>query len=369
MLEIIGQTRLEASHERLIAWLLDPLANHGLGSAVLANLLSRLRDDRMPSPGQLSRAHVRTQVVGASGRPDIVVTMSGSRLVIELKIDAKEGIEQTRRQADDYAGIANVAFVFLTLDGSHPSDPRFEHLPLLDFYQYLRRALAKSPSPVLPAHVKGRAVAEDYAATLERMLGLDPVDQEAARYWLRHASEIEQVETAARRLLAHLHEYTERAFAELAHQLGAGVKVFTCTDDAEAQWGTSYKERAVLITSESWMQDAKTTRLGVGLGISTEPRADWVSSGAYRPFWRVYVKNEQVRATLCDHLSRMLDLPDGGGQQWGSWAKWWYIDLQPPDNNDVLGYYATRIANQVRQFWLRHKDVLDQAIRPTDSES
>lgn len=33
MLEIIGRTRSEAPHEKLIAWLLDPLATHGLGSA------------------------------------------------------------------------------------------------------------------------------------------------------------------------------------------------------------------------------------------------------------------------------------------------------------------------------------------------
>ena len=132
MLEIIGQTRLEASHEKLIAWLLHPLANHGLGPGVLASLLARLDDDRMPLPEQLTRAHVRTQVVGASGRPDIVVTMSGARLVIELKIDAKEGIAQTSRQADDYIGVPDVSFVFLTLGGSPPSDPRFKHLLLRD---------------------------------------------------------------------------------------------------------------------------------------------------------------------------------------------------------------------------------------------
>jgi hypothetical protein len=343
MLEIIGQTRLEAPHEKLIARLLHPLANHGLGSEVLANLLTRLGDDRMPSPGQLARARVRTQVAGANGRPDIVVTMPGARLVIELKIDAKEGIEQTRRQADGYVGIPNVSFVFLTPGGLPPSDPRFKHLLLFDLYKCLRRVLDNSPSPVTPAHVKGRAVAEDYAGTLERMLGLDPIDQEAARYWLRYASEIKEAETAAQRLLTFLHQYTEQAFANLATLLGDGVKVVTCTYHTPAPWGTSYEERAVLMTSESWMRDAETPRLGVGLGISTEPKADWTGGGAYRPFWGLYAKDEQVGSILRDHLSRTPDLPDGGGEGWGPWARWWYVDLEPPDDRPRSNPEASRV--------------------------
>lgn len=370
VLEIIGQTRLEAPHEKLIAWLLHPLANHGLGSAVLANLLTRLDADPMPSLEQLARAHVRTQVAGATGRPDIVVTMSSARLVIELKIDAKEGITQTSRQADDYTGVPNVSFVFLTLGGSPPNDPRFKHLLLRDFYECLRLALDNSPPPVRSAHVRGQAVAEDYSCTLERMLGLDPIDQEAARYWLRYASEIKIAEAAAQRLLKRLHEYTKQAFAELATSLGDDVEVVTCTYRVTARWKTAYDERAVLVTRESWMHDIETPRLGVGLGISTEPKADWTGSGAYRPFWGVYTKDEQVGGILRDHLSRIPDLSDGSGEQWGPWARWWYIDLEPPDDHDdLLAYYATSIANQVSQFWRGYSDVLDLAIRSTGSGS
>jgi hypothetical protein len=279
MLEVIGRTRREAAHEKLIAWLFHPLANHGLGSAVLANFLRCLGDDRILSLGEHARAHVRTQVAGVGGRPDIVVTMPGVRLVIELKIDAEEGIEQTRRQADDYGGSPDVSFVFLTLSGSSPSDPRFKRLPLLDLYKSLGRALDSNPSPVRLAHRRGRAVAEDYAATLERMLGLDPIDQEAARYWLRHADEIEQAETAAQRLLARLHEYAEHAFTERVAQLGDDVQVVMRVDHTTARWRTAYEERAVLIARHSWMLDAQTPRLGIGLGISTNPKADWTGHG------------------------------------------------------------------------------------------
>jgi hypothetical protein len=202
------------------------------------------------------------------------------------------------------------------------------------------------------------------------MLGLDPIDQEAARYWLRHASEIKIAETAAQRLLKCLHEYTEQAFADLATSLGDDVQVVTCTYRAMARWKTSYEERAVLVTRESWRRDKEKPRLGVGLGISTEPKADWAGNGAYRPFWGVYAKDEQVGDILRDHLSRIPDRSDGGGEQWGPWARWWYIDLEPPDDHDdLLAYYATSIANQVSQFWQCHRDVLDQAIRSTSSGS
>jgi len=223
----------------------------------------------MPLPEQLTRAHVRAQVVGASGRPDIVVTMSGARLVIELKIDAKEGIAQTGRQADDYIGVPDVSFVFLTLGDSPPSDPRFKHLLLRDFYECLRQVLVNSPPPIPLAHVRGRAVAEDYATTLERMLGLDPIDKEAARYWLRYASEIKIAETAAQRLLKYVHEYTERAFADLAPSLGDDVQVVTCTYRVTARWKSSYEERAVLVTRKSWMSDKKAPRLGSGWAYQT----------------------------------------------------------------------------------------------------
>jgi hypothetical protein len=202
------------------------------------------------------------------------------------------------------------------------------------------------------------------------MLGLNPIDQEAARYWLRHASEIRIAESAAQQLLQSLHKSTEQAFARLATSLGDDVQVMTCTYRVTARWGTSYEERAVLVTRESWMRDKETPGLGVGLGISTDPKADWTGSGAYRPFWGVYAKDEQFGNVLRDHLSRLPDRSQEGGEQWGPWARWWYIDLEPPDDHDdLLAYYATSIANQVSQFWQRHWDVLNEAVQSTGSQS
>jgi PD-(D/E)XK nuclease superfamily len=365
MLEIIGRTRSEAPHEKLIAWLLDPLATHGLGSAVLAALIARLEGGHVLSPEQLTRARVKTQVVRACSRPDIVVSMPRKRLVIELKIDAGEGDKQTTQQANDYADDPNAQFVYLTLRDLPPKDPRFKHLLLRDLYGCLRRALQTASSPVFPAHMKGRSVAEDYAATLERMLGLDRIDQEAARYWFRHESEIWQAAEAARQLLTHLPGYTMQEMRVRAPELGNGIQVVTFTYLAAV---TGSPERAVLMTRESWMMDAKAARLGVGLGLAAEPKTDRAGTDKYRPFWGVYALDAQVRNSVRQRLSQLPDLPNSDTPQWDPWAVWWYASLDPSDDDDdLLAYYASSIASQIGQFWQTYVGHLDHVVRPADT--
>lgn len=228
------------------------------------------------------------------------------RLVIELKIDAREGDKQTTQQADDYADDPGAQFVYLTLRDLPPNDPRFKHLLLRDLYGCLRRTLETAPSSVFPAHIRGRSVAEDYAATLERMLGLDRVDQEAARYWFRHESEIWQAAEAARQLLVHLPARAKQELEVRAPQFGDGIQVATFTYPAV----TGNWERAVLMTRKSWMLDTEAVRLGVGLGLDTEPKTDRAGTNRYRPFWGVYARDDQIRNSLRQRLSRLPDLPD-----------------------------------------------------------
>lgn len=298
----------------------------------------------------------------ASSRPDIVVAMPRKRLVIELKIDAREGDKQTTQQADDYADDPGAQFVYLTLRDLPPNDPRFKHLLLRDLYGCLRRVLQAAPSPVFPAHMRGRSVAEDYAATLERMLGLDRLDQEAARYWFRHESEIWQAAKAAQQLLTRLPGCTMQELRVRAPEFGDGIQVVTFTYLAAV---TGSPERAVLMTRGSWMMDTEAARLGVGLGLATEPKTDRAGTDKYRPFWGVYALDTQVRNSLRQRLSQLTDLPDSDTPQWDPWAAWWYVSLDPSDDeDDLLAYYASSIAVQIGQFWHTHVGHLDHAVRP-----
>jgi PD-(D/E)XK nuclease superfamily len=355
-LEIIAETRREAVHEKLIAWLLDPLGNHGLGSAVLAALVSCLGTSQAIPPERLAQARIRRQVAGPTGRPDIVAIMPGFTLVIELKIDAEEGLEQTTRQADDYRGKPNVRFVFLTPDGSAPNDPRFRPLSLLDLHRCLNRALASSPPPVLHLHRIGRATAEEYAATLERMFGLD---QEAARYWLRHHDEIQKADEAARELLARLPDRTRQVLDKEAARLDLPVRTALFPYTATASWKQTYQETAVLLVRKSWMLDEKEARLGVGLGLAVKPKVD----GVHDPFWGIYARDDRVRARVRQNLSRFSDLSDEAGKPWLPWARWWPLDLDPPaDQADLLTFYARSVTDQILTFWQKWQGHLDEAI-------
>lgn len=128
-LEVIGRSGAEIDHERLIAWLLDPVAAHDLGPALLGAML-RLCGISDIRREELLHSRVARQVVQASSRPDIVVLMPRHTLVIELKINAAEGDGQTTRQADDNADVPGAVLVFLTLHRQRPADERFRPIGL-----------------------------------------------------------------------------------------------------------------------------------------------------------------------------------------------------------------------------------------------
>ncbi len=200
-LEVLGLVGRERGHQAYIAWLLNPGGSHGLSSEVLANLL---RQQESVVPVDLSLARVRTEHVQAQSRADIVVTMRDRTLVIELKVHSGEGDEQTRRLADDHSGSSNPLFVFLTLNGDEPLDRRFQRMRLGEFAGCLQAALSNAPEPRSQNEEYGRATASDYLRALERMCGMGPVNQHAARFWLRHGDELMKARNEADRLLGML---------------------------------------------------------------------------------------------------------------------------------------------------------------------
>ncbi|MGF1430932.1 hypothetical protein [Kitasatospora sp. LaBMicrA B282] len=348
-LEVIGRSEVELDHERLIAWLLDPRAAHRLGPAVLAAVLRRCGVPEPPDAGPLFRARVRTQVVRASSRPDIVVTLPDRTLVVELKINAPEGDGQTTRQADDHAGLPQPVLVFLTRRGDQPADGRFKALGLVALAEDLRQALADAPQPPPGAAARGRAVAHDYLATLERMLGLEPVDQDAARFWLAHGAELRPARQAARQLLARLPQPTAAALRALAGELGGDLVVTSF--EYVAKGTKEHDEVAVLLSRRQWLAPDGAVRFGLGLGQRVAPDPD---SSEQRPFWGVYVTDPAAFTALRTTW--------GGRKPWHHWVWWDHLDLAPPlDDRDLLTHYAERVAEQVRRAWPQDLAALDRA--------
>jgi hypothetical protein len=171
-LGVLGRERDELSHSRMIAWLLDPCARHGLGSRVLAGLVSAVFGS-FAVPG-LARAISRCEEPLVDGRLDIVVRAPGLHLVIENKVDASED-GQCQYYSEHLA--ADALCVLLSPDGRMPADKlladygrpvvvnRFKPLRYSEFADILRAALKSTPTAA-----DGRRIAEDYLLTLDMEL-------------------------------------------------------------------------------------------------------------------------------------------------------------------------------------------------------
>jgi hypothetical protein len=113
LMAVLNLTRNEVANCRVIRWLLDPLARHGLGANFLAALAVEIELElsergRAISKAEVSRANSRADVVVSSARGDWTV-------VIEAKVDAAEGDRQAARLEEDWPEAGRL--VFLATDG------------------------------------------------------------------------------------------------------------------------------------------------------------------------------------------------------------------------------------------------------------
>lgn len=79
--DVLG-VRHETAHTKLLAWLLDPNGDHGLGSM----LLQEICRNTIPSVGDLDGALVKAEAVQEGSRPDITITTARRYVMLENKI-------------------------------------------------------------------------------------------------------------------------------------------------------------------------------------------------------------------------------------------------------------------------------------------
>jgi hypothetical protein len=182
---ILGLERDEVRNCRMLCWLLDPGAGHGLGAAFLERFLDRagIRVD----PATLGSAVVRTEVtrtVILDGRPevsraDLVITAGDIVVVVEAKIDAGLFENQVRKYVGAWP--SETRFVVLTrhhqqLGLGHPlwmslqAAPegldRWSGMSWRDIGDDLDAALIEKSGRPAP----GRIAAMDYSETIRRFL-------------------------------------------------------------------------------------------------------------------------------------------------------------------------------------------------------
>jgi len=133
----MGWVRQEVRHSAFLRWLFDPSETHGLGSYALRVFLKKVArrvgedGDCRPTVFDINRfAFSNAQVQAEWESIDLLVTDEESRilLLIENKIDSGEHSKQLQRyrklveeRFPDYKKI----FVFLTIEGSQPTDEAY----------------------------------------------------------------------------------------------------------------------------------------------------------------------------------------------------------------------------------------------------
>ena len=98
LLGTLGVTHSEDAHNNMLAWMLDPDGDHGLGDSVLRRFLARLHENPLcgrtflhlaTSPGCL-RAVVQREAPVGVGYLDILLLVSGVAVAIECKVWSEE---------------------------------------------------------------------------------------------------------------------------------------------------------------------------------------------------------------------------------------------------------------------------------------
>jgi hypothetical protein len=129
LLSVIGYPRWENFHSRMLRWLLDPVAPHGLRAGFLDALLTHLYPDQ-PLPADLAAVTVKPEVFRrfkhtARGTKADLVVWGRDRcfaLVIEVKVDAGEQPDQCYRLHAEFKDeTGDTRFIFLTRCGRTPS--------------------------------------------------------------------------------------------------------------------------------------------------------------------------------------------------------------------------------------------------------
>jgi PD-(D/E)XK nuclease superfamily len=357
-LEVLGQTGLERAHQAYIAWLLDPRGPHGLDTRILSGVLRHF--GWAATAGQLPLARVKKEDVQAQSRADIVVTMPSHTLVIELKVHSGEGDEQTRRLADDYKNWPDPLFVFLTLNGSQPRDPRFQIMSFTELAGCLGAALKDAAEPGTKTEASGRTTASGYLSVLKRMCGMDPINQHAAWFWLRHGPDMNFARNEAIRLLLLLPGHVQTSLCDLARQLGDDLQVSRRSYAAVTEEGRTYQEEAVLLYRADWCGSDGNPQFAVGMGQRAEAKHFDPFEINKRPFCGVWAEDPQARTIL------------GQGKEnrgWCNWAWWESIELTPSTvDEDFLAWYAELVKREVHRIWLDYNGEIDRVAKQFASQ-
>ena len=169
-LEIVGLARHENTHSRMLKWLLQPTARHGLGSGLVERLVEHCTG--VPVSVPLAVRNVAFSEWRNDREADLVVWGGNFTLVIENKVDASEQPGQCDDLYENFKNENAPLFLFLTPGGRRPHTATtrfarraFKTLSWPEVLAMLEEALNESRSAAEVA--SGIDVVRNYLRTLK----------------------------------------------------------------------------------------------------------------------------------------------------------------------------------------------------------
>lgn len=163
---VLGLQHQELANCRVLAWLLDPLAPHGLGATALRSLLRHLdhvaEEPPFSNVDGLERTAIVLEEARGRTRADVVLYGPSWTIVIEAKMGATEQPEQGRRLADAWP---DAIYVFLTKRGKPmvtTGGSTWIPLTWTTVFSLVGAALRHANPPSTPAAETARAAVRDY---------------------------------------------------------------------------------------------------------------------------------------------------------------------------------------------------------------
>ena len=199
-LKTFGIEENEFVHSNFLAWLLNPLEDHGLGPLFVKKFLNLMEQKVGEDSLNLSRLNfsdimIERETSSENSRLDIrfIDVLENFQCVIENKIFSREGTDQTNRLYQDFhERYPNELFIFLTLNGIEEAENKnFKSLTYNELQPILRQLLDVTDSNV-------KLLIENYLNTLERLIMAEKFTgySERTQLYFRYVKQIEEVKAA-----------------------------------------------------------------------------------------------------------------------------------------------------------------------------
>jgi hypothetical protein len=208
LFDVLRASDAEIRHSNVLAWLLDPTENHGLGDTFLRRFLSRClllnqatgSVEAPLSAAQVELANLRSAVVRREYQHiDVLVLVPEEKwlVLVENKVHSHESPGQLKRYRaaikTDYPTWKQLP-IFLTLSGDDPSEDGiaagfipFSHEEVARILKELLEVATQLPEGI-------RLFIEQYIETLERLTMTDPeIIQLCREIYARHQRAIDLI--------------------------------------------------------------------------------------------------------------------------------------------------------------------------------